>query len=53
MTKRDLTGSNEGLVAFAGRILLGLPRTALTAEAPEADGDAADRPHAWASISST
>lgn len=38
MTKRDLTGSNEGLVAFAGRILLGQPRAALTAEAPEADG---------------
>jgi hypothetical protein len=29
MTKRDLTGSNEDLIAHAGSIVLGLPRTAL------------------------
>jgi hypothetical protein len=39
MTKRDLTGSNEDLVAFAGRLVLGLPHTALTVTAPAADSD--------------
>jgi hypothetical protein len=39
MTERDLTGSNEDLIAYAGRIVLGLPRTQLTMIHPAADGE--------------
>ncbi len=39
MTKRDLVSANEDLLSFAGRLVLGLPRTALTVRAPAADGD--------------
>jgi hypothetical protein len=39
MTKRDLVGANKDLVSFAGRLVLGLPRTALTVTAPDADGE--------------
>ncbi len=38
MTKRDVTGQNENLVSFAGRHVLGLPRTTLTVTYPVADG---------------
>ena len=38
MTKRDVTGRNENLVSFAGRHVLGLPRTALTVTLPVVDG---------------
>lgn len=36
MTERDLVGSNEDLIAFAGRLVLGAPHTALTATVPDA-----------------
>jgi Peptidase family S41 len=39
MTKRDVTGRNENLVSFAGRHVLGLPRTTLTVTFPVADGE--------------
>jgi Peptidase family S41 len=39
MTLRDLTGSNEDLLDFAGTWVLGLPRTALSYDLPAADGD--------------
>jgi hypothetical protein len=39
MTRRDLTGSNEDLLAFATTWVLGLPRTALSYDEPVADGE--------------
>ena len=39
MTKRDLTGSNEDLLAFAGRLVLQRRYSRLTATAPVAAGE--------------
>jgi Peptidase family S41 len=38
MTKDDLVGDNADLIAFAGRLVLGQPRTALTVSGPDAKG---------------
>jgi Peptidase family S41 len=37
MTRADLTGSNEDLLSFAGKHVLGLPRTSMTVSQPAAD----------------
>ena len=38
MTKDDLVGDNSDLIAFAGRLVLGQPRTALTVSDPDDAG---------------
>ncbi|HEX2308833.1 MAG TPA: S41 family peptidase [Jatrophihabitantaceae bacterium] len=38
MTKNDLVGDNSDLIAFAGRLVLGQPRTALTVSGPDGAG---------------
>jgi hypothetical protein len=39
MTLLDLTGSNEDMLTFAGELALGLPRTALSFDLPDVEGD--------------